>query len=399
MAATHDVWVITHSRNRPKINAYLAQHASPRLRFVFHPAAKGSLFHGDSWLFGIQMNYYFWQRSSRALAKVLHREIGFDVAHHTVWARYWMPTGLAGLGVPLVWGPVGAGDLVPRSLINGLPLRWRALELLRRVAQNIGHFDPALRRTARESLATLVTTKATGDRVKGLGARVVYQMPTVFFSCDEIEYFRSLPPSDESLFKAICVGRLVHWKGFHLAIQGFAQFHRSHANSELWIVNDGPERKRLEELAAREGVSDCVRFWGKLTNLREVHTKMSQCQVLLHPALHESFGNVCLEAMAIGRAVVCLDIAGPATQVTAATGFRIRARSEPDAVRGIAGALSNLFCDRGTCTAMGLAGQQRVADEFSSRVQLGWLDRLYSSVATVPSRSPVVECANSDNPQ
>ncbi len=42
---------------------------------------------------------------------------------------------------------------------------------------------------------------------------------------------------------------------------------------------------------------------------------------MVHPALHEAFGISCLEALAAGRPVICLNCGGPALQVTPEVGF------------------------------------------------------------------------------
>ena len=47
--------------------------------------------------------------------------------------------------------------------------------------------------------------------------------------------------------------------------------------------------------------------------------------MLIHPSLHDSGGWVCLEAMAAGRPVICLDLGGPGLQVTEKTGIKVKA--------------------------------------------------------------------------
>jgi glycosyltransferase involved in cell wall biosynthesis len=381
VAKRHDVWVITDKSNQRSIERHLSATHSQNPKFVFHDVAHFPARLRRTHL-GIQLHYYLWQRTLRRLAATLHKEISFDVVHHTTWERYWMPSGLAELEVPFVWGPVGAAESVPAGFSKGMSARAKVFDHLRNAARRIAYLDPALRRTAIRASVVLVTTQATKERVLRLGARRVEQMPPVGFTEAELQYFGSLPDPDSSMFRAICIGRLLHWKGFHLAIQAFAHFHRKCTRSELWIVNDGPEKWRLEELAQHLGVSQAVRFWGKLPALEDVHSKLSMCQVLIHPALHESFGNVCTEAMASGRPVICLDIGGPATQVTLDSGYRVRPTSETCAIRDISEALEHLYEDPSLCVRLGRGARERVTAEFSSDALTTRLDFLYQRLAS-----------------
>jgi glycosyltransferase involved in cell wall biosynthesis len=241
--------------------------------------------------------------------------------------------------------------------------------------------DPAVKETVNKATIALVTTSETGEKVVELGAKCVRQIPDVAFSDQELDYFTGIGSSRDTTFRAICIGRLLYWKGFHLALRAFAKFHAEHPMSELWMVNDGPERPRLEALAASLGIRDSVRFWGRLSNLKEVHARLSQSDVLVHPALRESFGNVCLEAMALAKPVICLNTGGPATQVTSSTGFVVSVDSEERAVETIARSLGSLYCSPDRGRKLGLAGRQRVVDEFSSEIVFGRVNEIYAQLA------------------
>ena len=128
------------------------------------------------------------------------------------------------------------------------------------------------------------------------------------------------------------MGRLLHWKGFHLGLRAFAQADLSEA--EYWVCGDGAEWDRLHQLVKELKIESQVKFWGKLPR-DQVLEKLGQCHVLVHPSLHDSGGWVCLEAMAAGRPVICLDLGGPAVQVTQETGFKIPATTPEESIQGL----------------------------------------------------------------
>ena len=195
---------------------------------------------------------------------------------------------------------------------------------------------------------------------------------------DDLAVFDRLPPPPaEGPFRAICMGRLIHWKGFYLAIRAFAIFARTHPDAELWIISTGPYRSELEATARREGVESQVHFTGLLPKFSQVLEKLGECHVLLHPALHEAFGNVCMEAMAAGRPVVCLDIGGPAAQVTPETGLAAPATNPKEAIEAMAAFLTRIADDRGLLKQFSARAKQRVRDKFTMAELGAAFDRYY----------------------
>jgi glycosyltransferase involved in cell wall biosynthesis len=192
-------------------------------------------------------------------------------------------------------------------------------------------------------------------------------MPQLALTDEDLAQFAALPAPPAGPLRAICVGRHVHWKGFHLAIRAFARFAASSSQAELWIVNDGPFRRELEKTAAQAGVSARVKFFGTLPAYADVLQKLGQSHVLLHPALHEGFGNVCLEAMAAGRPVACLDIGGPASQITPETGFAAPATNPDEAVAALAAFLTRIDGDRALLAAMSVAARAHVQKNYTMR--------------------------------
>ena len=96
----------------------------------------------------------------------------------------------------------------------------------------------------------------------------------------------------------------LHRKNVAVALQGFAEFRRAHPGVELHLYgseleSDGPAQR----WARSAGVDGGSVFHGPLP-----HERLARClaehDVLLHPALEESFGVVLVEAMAMGLPVV-----------------------------------------------------------------------------------------------
>ena len=240
----------------------------------------------------------------------------------------------------------------------------KIFELARDLARKMGECDPFVRHAARKATLGLATTEQTAARLRKLGVRHVVVEPQFAMTQEEMRSFRLAPIEREGPFRLISIGRLLPWKGFHLGLRAFAKLRAVYPDCEYSIVNTGLEMGHLKALARRLGVEDKVTFWGALRTLQEVHGKLAQCDVLVHPALHEAFGNVCLEAMASGRPVICLDLGGPALQVTEETGIKVPACTPSQAVTDLAAAMLRLATDPTLRISMGHASQRRVEEHF-----------------------------------
>jgi glycosyltransferase involved in cell wall biosynthesis len=111
-------------------------------------------------------------------------------------------------------------------------------------------------------------------------------------------------------------------------------------------------------------IAASVHFWGELPRA-EALAKVAECNLLLHPSLHDSSGWASIEAMAAGRAVVCLDAGGLALQIDEGNGVKIPAVSQQQAVDAIAAALENLANNPALLLQYGRASRLRVSDEFN----------------------------------
>jgi glycosyltransferase involved in cell wall biosynthesis len=173
----------------------------------------------------------------------------------------------------------------------------------------------------------------------------------------------------------LSIGRLVSWKGFHLGLRAFA---RIGGDAEYWVIGTGPAEVELRRLAQELGVADRVRFVGGLSR-DETLAALESAHVLVHPSLHESGGMVCLEAMAAGKPVVCLDLAGPALQVTDECGFKIPVGQPAATVEALSAAMQALAASRVLRERMGAAARRR-AREFDWKRRGDELSRLYVTV-------------------
>jgi glycosyltransferase involved in cell wall biosynthesis len=361
----HEVWaVIEKSEYERDTLEYLASHPMPGFHPVFFqlPTLLEKTLHGSGMSHSIY--YHWWQHKLLRVAAELHRQVGFDLAHHVTFGRYWTPSGVRNLGIPFVWGPVGAAESPPPSFVSELPLRDRIFELIRDTVRVLAVKDRALRDTARAATISIGVTRESCAALRNLGAKRVEQMQQAALPDEDMALLERIPPPPAGPFRAVCIGRLLHWKGFHLAIRAFAVFARNNRDAELWIVNQGPFHRELERTAARAGVASRVRFFGQL-RYQEVLAKLAQAHVLMHPALHESFGRICLEALAAGRPVVCLDIGGPASQITPETGFAAPATTPEKSVAAMAAFLEKLDRDRPRLEAMSVNARERVQQNFT----------------------------------
>jgi len=98
------------------------------------------------------------------------------------------------------------------------------------------------------------------------------------------------------------VGRLAAEKNLDLLFAAFAAIQRSRPDARLVVIGDGPERTRLER-------AHCGHCFAGVRTGRELAQFYASADLFLYPSLTETYGNVTLEAMASGLAVLAFDYA------------------------------------------------------------------------------------------
>jgi glycosyltransferase involved in cell wall biosynthesis len=106
----------------------------------------------------------------------------------------------------------------------------------------------------------------------------------------------------EGELAALYVGRLAPEKNVRLAIGAYQEMKRCNASAKFILVGDGPIRGELQ--AEYPGLG----FAGTLTG-EALARHYASADIFLFPSETETFGNVTLEAMASGLAVVAYDYA------------------------------------------------------------------------------------------
>jgi glycosyltransferase involved in cell wall biosynthesis len=106
----------------------------------------------------------------------------------------------------------------------------------------------------------------------------------------------------------LSVGRLAPEKNLDLLVQAHDAMRRVNPAVRLVVVGDGPEREALQQRCPQ-----ALLVGEKRSDDLAIH--YASADVFLFPSLTETFGNVTLEAMASGLAVVAFDYAAAAEVV------------------------------------------------------------------------------------
>jgi glycosyltransferase involved in cell wall biosynthesis len=317
------VTVLTARHNRPEVEQGLRADPALSSRIeVEYVGMPSSLHH--TWdrvgRPGKQLHYLLCQSAIASIAARLHRARPFDVAHHITIAADYMPCGVSRIeGLPLVWGPVGGAQHIPAACRRWLGWRGRSLELARRVMA-----DPLRRlaavRTARRA-ALVVAQNDDAARFwsqQGIGTTT---RPNVFLHDADPDAVL-IPPWNRvsERRRAVFVGRLVAWKGVHLALATLAE--PAAADWELHFYGTGPEAGRLRTRIQDLGLADRVHLHGQRTR-REIRSLLPRADAMLFPSLRDSAPWAVGEALWAGCPVVCLRTAGAAALVRRGGGTAI----------------------------------------------------------------------------
>lgn len=177
----------------------------------------------------------------------------------------------------------------------------------------------------------------------------------------------------------VAVGNVLESKGQDVAIRALTRL----ADMDLLIVGAGPDEAKFAGLAESLGVSDRVRFVGRVPH-EDLPRYFSAADVSILASMREGWPNVLLESMACGTPVVASNVGAVPEIITTPRVGRIMAQRTPASLADAVRDLLSQETDHG--------GIRAYAEGFGWEETAGAQAALYAEVAaaaTPPVGSPV----------
>ncbi len=337
-----DTWVLCQDGEEgDEIQEYLDKRGPiENLRFVQVP---------NHWLFqklnGIPGLYYFfyniWHKRAYRVAKELHAEHHFDVAHQVSLCTFREPGYVWKIDdLPFIWGPWGGTNNFPSAFLGDATFKEAIVERCRSFLNNLQmRYARRVRRAAKQSALVLTTNSSSRDHFVQAG----HAAPTVV-PCNGITRISDgmrTRPSDQKALRIIWSGVLETRKALPLLLRALALLPED-VPFELHVLGSGPCQKAWQSLSAELGLGDSVRWLGWIP-LADALKEFEWADVHAFTSMRDIFPSVVLEAMASGTPVLCLDIDGMRDMVTEDSGIKIAVETPEQVARDLAEALAKLW--------------------------------------------------------
>ncbi|HLJ62518.1 MAG TPA: glycosyltransferase family 4 protein [Stellaceae bacterium] len=259
----------------------------------------------------IRFHNLLWQIGAFFFLRRRIKELEPDLVHHLTWGVFRQPSLLGLLGRPFVFGPVGGGETAPTRLRYHFSALAHLFEALRDALNWLALIDPLMTATFSRAGVIAVKTDETKLRIpQRFHHKVVRYLELGIDASVLAEPAPREVTATSHPLRILFVGRLIHWKGIYYVAAAYRRLMEELPEAELTIVGQGIDAARLKRFAGRLGIAHRIRWIARVE-----HTEMGKLyrghDLCLFPSLHDSSGNVALEALSHGLPVVTLDLGGP----------------------------------------------------------------------------------------
>ena len=182
------------------------------------------------------------------------------------------------------------------------------------------------------------------------------------------------PTGDKTI---LCIGRIVHDKGFDQMIAALPGVLEIHPEAHLVIAGLGPEMATLEAQIAQAGLGDHVSFIGWVQP-EDVHAKMQEAAMIVFPSRwKEPFGLVAIEAALAGRPCVAFRVGGITDSIDPGVTGEL---AEPGDITELSAKINALLSDPKRAKAQGINAHKRHGDGANYEDMLDRYETLFHEV-------------------
>lgn len=383
LAARVRLTVLTRSNNRDPIETEIAatpqDHPLRNVRFLYHDLPNSVRRLKRIGLLPTLPYYFLWQWTA---ARRFAREAdASDIVHHLTFCTALCPGFWNRTKAARIIGPVAA-PIVPAAYLPLFgPRKWT--QALRNFLIRNFLRLPWLRRSFAGAAAVFPANSDMKHLLEDLN-----------IACQPIMLdtgASDLPANHQSSIssgKAACLflyaGVLERRKGLELALRAYSSFIQNpkfkiQNSSSLTFLGDGPDRSRLEALAASLGISEHVKFLGRVPH-EEVARHFSDADIFVFTSVRDASGGVNLEAMAQGLPILCLAHQGVGDITDDTCAIRIPTASIDETIQSLADGMRQLAGNPDLRRQLSQCARTRAVEMFSWQEKFDRMDECYRDV-------------------
>lgn len=352
------VYLVTKKSNEVKIEKWKEQNADCLKNVEFVYVDIPLIIRRLPGHIGQIIRYEYFQRNLVEKAKEVVKKDKIEFCQHVTWASFIRKNYLYKLGIPVVLGPVGGGEMIPDQINYKLSAKEKLTEGLRFLAIRKVTTSRIHEKMFDSALMILTTTNESKRMIpQKYHNKIIVEQA---IGIEQANYEKRRGSINEK-FVVLMSGRMLYWKGFEIGIKAFLKFAEINPDAELHIFGDGEKRSELERLVPPSNKSIC--FHGNVSH-DEMLSYYKNGTVFLNCSLHDSGSFVVLESMANGLPVITINTGGPSVLTDDGCAVRIEPSNVDNMMNKMVEALQTLSADKNKCIEMGQNAQNRAFSLF-----------------------------------
>jgi glycosyltransferase involved in cell wall biosynthesis len=308
MSKYFDLWVLTRKSNEKAIKNWISEQViPPKIHFIYFDLPQWAKFWKKG-LSGVRIYYILWQLFSNVLVKKIMQTHKIEIFHHLTYGNALWPVSKYGQNKFFVWGPIGAGDIIPNEYSKHYNAKGILLSLMRKISVKTLPFNLGFRSRCNNANLILCKTDLTRESIPKM-----YRHKAIVFTdvavkkLDVAKYFTQ--KKDTAVTKYLAVGRLDAWRGFDLLLEAFHLALKKNMNIKLEILGKGADYNRLTRIIERLNLSNKVELKGQVS-MEEYYEKMASSDVIVNPCLKEGAVTTAFDSMSFAKPLICLETGG-----------------------------------------------------------------------------------------
>lgn len=285
-------------------------------------------------VYGFYIAYRFWHRELRRKLDLYIASGSYHLIHYLCPTGYREPGYLAGIGLPVVWGPIGGVDNQPLKLAFHLGIKSGIKSFLKTIVNRYQFiYDRRVKRGLKSATVLVSSTPYAQQqlyRYHGLETELITENGILSgeFSRQKLVKFSGNEP-----LHLIWVGSIDARKALIFLLEALGII--ADRQWILHVVGTGPLESSAHAFVERKQLLEKVKFYGKIKRA-DVLDIFSKSHLHIISSLAEGNPTTLWEAMAAGVPTLSLDHCGMAMTICDKCGIKIALDFPSKVVKDIA---------------------------------------------------------------